>query len=433
MNDYGSVNADGIYVFNHNCDAARPALHLNLSSASSWSYAGTVTSDDVAEWDCIWFGNYWQEDTNGDGKADKNDAKQPIKWRVLSVEGDDAFLLADKNIDVQQYNKNYVDVTWETCTMRSWLNGYGAETNQPGEDFRTNNFLDYAFSGNEQKAIRTTNVVNNDNPTYGTEGGNDTKDKVYLLSIDEVTNPEYGFTSSTNSTDTREAANTAYVADGGEIKSSSMGSAGSADDWWLRSPGYYSSNASFVGDHGYVRTRGRSVDDFSYAARPALHSNLSPLSSWSYAGTVTSEGGETPLPSEPGNTQKPQETSAPGTPSVALSAPQPGTPVISAPGIPSASVKSKVGKVSALKLKQKKHTVTVSWKKLTGAKGYQICYSTSKKWKGKKQKLVSKNKAVIKKLKKKKTYYFRVRAYRLEGTKKVYGAWSNMKKIKIKK
>ena len=39
----------------------------------------------------------------------------------------------------------------------------------------------------------------------------------------------------------------------------------------------------------------------------------------------------------------------------------------------------------------------------------------------------------IKKLKKKKTYYFRVRAYRLEGTKKVYGAWSNMKKIKIKK
>ncbi|MCI9536790.1 MAG: hypothetical protein HFG35_00675, partial [Eubacterium sp.] len=51
----------------------------------------------------------------------------------------------------------------------------------------------------------------------------------------------------------------------------------------------------------------------------------------------------------------------------------------------------------------------------------------------KKQKLVSKNKAVIKKLKKKKTYYFRVRAYRLEGTKKVYGAWSNMKKIKIKK
>ena len=36
-------------------------------------------------WDCIYFGNYWQEDTNGDGKANQSDAKTPIKWRVLSV------------------------------------------------------------------------------------------------------------------------------------------------------------------------------------------------------------------------------------------------------------------------------------------------------------------------------------------------------------
>ena len=137
----------------------------------------------------------------------------------------------------------------------------------------------------------------------------------------------------------------------------------------------------------------------------------------------------TPSPT-PETTQKPQETVAPGKTAQPDNTEKPGasvTPVSSDPG------KSTVGKVSSLKLKQKKRTVTVSWKKLTGAKGYQICYSTSKKWKGKKQKLVSKNKAVIKKLKKKKTYYFRVRAYRLEGTKKVYGAWSSVKKIKIKK
>ncbi len=140
-------------------------------------------------------------------------------------------------------------------------------------------------------------------------------------------------------------------------------------------------------------------------------------------------GAATPSPT-PETTQKPQETVAPGKTAQPDNTEKPGasvTPVSSDPG------KATIGKVSALKLKQKKHTVTVSWKKLTGAKGYQICYSTSKKWKGKKQKLVSKNKAVIKKLKKKKTYYFCVRAYRLEGAKKVYGAWSNMKKIKIKK
>ena len=237
MNDYGSVNADGIYVFNHNCDAARPALHLNLSSASSWSYAGTVTSDDVAEWDCIWFGNYWQEDTNGDGKADKNDAKQPIKWRVLSVNGDDAFLLADKNLDCQKYNDTDTSVTWENCTMRSWLNGYGAEANKDGRDYSDNNFLDQAFLSEEQTAVKTTNVVNHDNPEFGTEGGKDTSDKVYLLSIDEVTDPVYGFNSSDDSDSTRQAVNTAYVAGGGEINSGNMRSAGSVDDWWLRSPG----------------------------------------------------------------------------------------------------------------------------------------------------------------------------------------------------
>lgn len=111
----------------------------------------------------------------------------------------------------------------------------------------------------------------------------------------------------------------------------------------------------------------------------------------------------------------------------------PGSSVTPVPGTPSDLGKATVGKVPSLKLKQKKRIVTASWKKTTGAKGCQICYSTSKKWKGKKQKLVTQTKTEIKNLKKKKTYYFRVRAYRLEGTKKIYGAWSSVKKIKIKK
>ena len=394
-----------------------------------------TTENGITTWDCIWFGNYWQEDTNGDGKADKKDDKTPIKWWVLSVEGDDVFLLADKNLDRQKYNDTNTSVTWENCTMRSWLNGYGAEANKDGRDYSDNNFLDQAFLSEEQTAVKTTNVVNHDNPEFGTEGGKDTSDKVYLLSIDEVTDPVYGFNSSDDSDSTRQAVNTAYVAGGGEINSGNMGSAGSVDGWWLRSPGDSSNLASYVGSDGYVGTGGSTVNYSSNAARPALHLNLSSASSWSYAGTVTSDGkvegpgAATPSPT-PETTQKPQETVAPGKTAQPDNTEKPGaavTPVSSDPG------KAAIGKVSALKLKQKKHTVTVSWKKLTGAKGYQICYSTSKKWKGKKQKLVSKNKAVIKKLKKKKTYYFRVRAYRLEGTKKVYGAWSNMKKIKIKK
>lgn len=92
-----------------------------------------TTENGITTWDCVWFGDYWQEDTNGDGKADKNDEKTPIKWRVLSVDGDDAFLVADKNLDCQKYDDKDATVTWETCTMRSWLNGYGTEANKKWE------------------------------------------------------------------------------------------------------------------------------------------------------------------------------------------------------------------------------------------------------------------------------------------------------------
>ena len=224
----------------------------------------TTDGNGVITWDCIYFGNYWQNDTNGDGKADQNDQKEPIKWRVLSVNGNDAFLLADQNLDVKPYNEEYTDVTWATCTLRTWLNG---------------TFLNTAFTSAEQAAIKNTTVVNEDNPDYGTEGGVNTVDKVYLLSIAEARNSSYGFNGEFRTdSETRVAKNTAYVAgkDG-------MNAVGYAALWWLRSPGFSSSNA--VDDDGWY-----SDVDFDIAVRPALHLNLSSSTLWSYAGKVTSKG-----------------------------------------------------------------------------------------------------------------------------------------------
>ena len=119
----------------------------------------------VSTWDCVYFGTYWQNDTNGDGIADQNDAKEPIKWRVLQVDGDDVFLMSDKNLDCQKYNNNEVDVTWETCSLRTWL---------------YSNFYRKAFSTEEQNVIKVTTVVNDKNEVYGTSGGNTTKDKIYI-------------------------------------------------------------------------------------------------------------------------------------------------------------------------------------------------------------------------------------------------------------
>ncbi|MDE6627147.1 MAG: hypothetical protein K2K56_12345, partial [Lachnospiraceae bacterium] len=95
-------------------------------SGDGFGLSNPVVDNGVTTWDCIYFGSYWQNDTNGDGRADNSDDKQPIKWRVLSVDGDDVFLLSDRNLSRQVYNSlsDEKGVKWETSTIRSWLNGY---------------------------------------------------------------------------------------------------------------------------------------------------------------------------------------------------------------------------------------------------------------------------------------------------------------------
>ena len=268
-----------------------------------------IDSSGITTWDCIWFGNYWQEDTNRDGKADKKDAMTSIKWRVLSVEGDDAFLVADKNLDCQRYNDTYEDVTWETCTLRSWLNGYGEEENVCKKDYRSENFMEYAFTAKEQAAIQTADLVNKNNLEYGTNGGNNTSDQVYPLSIEEATNPAYGFSSSIEDyAESRRALNTAFTKGQGAYTSEEYVGNGY---WWLRSPGRFNYKASYMFYRGNVYMHGNSVHDINLTIRPALHLNLSSVSNWSYAGTVTSDGKkEEPITPTP----TPQKTKEPETP-----------------------------------------------------------------------------------------------------------------------
>ncbi len=82
--------------------------------------------------------------------------------------------------------------------------------------------------------------------------------------------------------------------------------------------------------------------------------------------------------------------------------------------------------------------VTVKWKKNAKATGYEIQYSTNKKFakaaaKSRKVKKASKTKEIISRLKKGKTYYVRARTYKKVAGKTYYSGWSNKKKVKIKK
>lgn len=207
----------------------------------------------ITTWDCVYFGNYIQKDTNGDGKVTDEDEKQPIKWRVLSVEEDGtALLLADKLLDMQPFDKNGKN-DWEACTLRTWLNS---------------TFLNAAFTEAEQEAIAETELE--------TESAATVTDNIYLLSLEEVSNPEYGFHPSSDcESNTRKAEGTdlAVVNNG----------------WWLRTP--HKKNAVSV---CWIDSEGKNTQDcfFPEASlwiRPALRLKLSDRAHWSYAGTTASE------------------------------------------------------------------------------------------------------------------------------------------------
>lgn len=181
-----------------------------------------------------------------------------IKWKVLQNDGNTLFVVADKPIDSKYYDKyGVVETTWETSAIRNWLN---------------DSFYGTAFSSGEQNAIVTQDVVNEDNPEYGTEGGNNTRDKIYLLSIGEVENETYGFCSDYDNNCLNDSmSRTVEASDYAEKIGFPKG--GSA--WWLRSSGCISRYAACVTSSGSVYRNGFLANGYSGGACPALHINLS--------------------------------------------------------------------------------------------------------------------------------------------------------------
>ena len=145
----------------------------------------------------------------------------------------------------------------------------------------------------------------------------------------------------------------------------------------------------------------------------------------------------TVIPSTPVPNPTPNPTPAPS-PAPAQPVPAPSTstsaPAAQTTAQPAAPKNNKKVKVASAKAGKK--SVKVTWKKVKGIKGYQIQYSTNKKFKkGNKTITVKSTKstsATIKKLKSKKKYYVRMRTYKIVNGKKVYSAWSKAKSVKVK-
>ena len=297
------------------------SIYNTLKNATGWDENNDITigrtkyrrlkGEDATYYSSNEEGQYnW----NGSYKTYHYFKYEPIKWRVLNRNGNDALLLADVALDDQKYNTDYAKVTWETSSMRSWLNGYGASVNQPKTDYSRKNFINSAFTSTQKNAIKTTNVVNNNNIYYGTAGGNNTSDQVFLLSESEVYNTDtaagYGFAKDYSTYDeARRSRCSTYAYAMGTYRYY----------WWLRSPGCDGHCAAGVYIDGEVDGRGRDVFDNNVGVRPALHLNLPSTNLYSYAGTVCSDAmksGEsgTDNPVNPGEPDKPDTPNQPTQP-----------------------------------------------------------------------------------------------------------------------
>lgn len=190
--------------------------------------------------DHIYFGSYPQ---TADGEV------MPIEWRVLDVQDGSALLISEYLLDCKKYNETDTVVTWETCTLRKWLN---------------DDFYNTAFSADEQKKIVTVSHDNPDNLTYDVKGGDPTDDCVFCLSPEQAN--EY-FVDDKD----RRAEPTAYTKKKGAYVSVSNGNGW----WWLGMPGGGGDCAVSVSYNGVIHEEGRNVSIHLDCVRPVIMVSLS--------------------------------------------------------------------------------------------------------------------------------------------------------------
>ena len=292
--DDGTCSCSDDYVrLESRCIAPSSCVHKNATWNSTLNthqcdegtqlFLGCCQSLTVGE--TVSFGSYPQT-------ADSTE-KSPLTWQILDIKDDAVLLLSQYVLEQYPYHDKYEDITWEKSNVRSYLNGFDGTHNKNGIDHTAKGFIDMAFNADERAWIKQVTNINPDAPEEwsSTPGGNDTQDKVFLLSHDEVL--QYFPTCKS-----QVASPTAYAIHppGGSGRNNlwTCQVTSSGDDscrvsgcnlsgtnvhvcskvqcsslWWLRSPGDFPNYAAFVDDAGGVRYSYVNYD--SFGLRPALH------------------------------------------------------------------------------------------------------------------------------------------------------------------
>ena len=160
--EYTESGSPGVPIFRGD-----PNSRLNFVVEVDAQVSQTEPSEQrawIRDGDHIIFGHYEQDGNQDNGM-------EPIEWDILSEEDGRILVISRYILDSQPYNVVDEEITWENCSLRTWLN---------------NDFLNIAFSPEEQSLIQATTLSNPDNTYFGIDGGNDTVDRVFCLSVDEA-------------------------------------------------------------------------------------------------------------------------------------------------------------------------------------------------------------------------------------------------------
>ena len=206
-----------------------------LSAAASGEESAAVSAGDT-----VAFGQYPQTAEGTD--------RTPIEWIVLDVQDGKALLISKYGLDVQPYSTENTAVTWETCTLRAWLNG---------------DFLNAAFTPGEQEAILVSETDNSRDQGYGewnADSGSNTQDRVFLLSYAEA-NKFFRVTADNKENIGARIRPTAYAVSRNAYTDEKLKTEEGAEAgwWWIRSL----SSPSFA---GFVRSAG-SLDSISTGSK----------------------------------------------------------------------------------------------------------------------------------------------------------------------
>ncbi|MDE6052544.1 MAG: hypothetical protein K2G55_02010 [Lachnospiraceae bacterium] len=272
---------------------ANPVYYSDID-ATVWSYisfgsypqtevTGVDLTPEITEGNYDQYGDVWvagaryrrisRDDTVDNKFFGENDFRyfkwEDIRWRVLWNDGKTLFVLSDRGLDNREFSKVYDrSDPWETCPLRKWLNS---------------DFYNMAFDDKERESIVLQDI--SQAPDWFNayrRSGNDTRDRIYLLSIAEATNQAYGFRGNWEDPE----RNYMEESKSRRLKASDYAHVMGAwidthykkyrknCKWWLRTSCVYTKEGSKVIEDGTICGVGYTPYMYQGAVVPAMHIKL---------------------------------------------------------------------------------------------------------------------------------------------------------------